>query len=401
MSHLYRSVFPLTQQRYYLQNQTNKFVLSTEGQSILPGSVRITGRCSVQQGAAPEVNYDGRTNPIIAQQVYYDPQVGYHGLFAKIESGTRAQSTVETLTYYPRLVKTKAAGRTYNVSLGVDSFNSIEGRAGSIRQVQGLIQGLGTIEDGSVADTFMPFSIVPDIWLNKLDAALPGSRIGNEVIIQFTMSPNQQFLYGANADANAYYIVKDLKVQWEAIPETPNGNKNPINYEKYVDDRQLMNSNVTSINVVAPGVMVDSVHMSFVDNALEFTASDNFLQCAAPPGKAPYVPVGPQAGSNVMTDYGLERIIWSINNSDTSVSGFVQDNREEILWNGLRSLNLEPMAWGSQLENPYLPDLYLAGIPFGGLQDLMSKRFAVQLYSQCSNKVTFVCYMFFRATGAI
>jgi hypothetical protein len=398
MSHLYRSVFPLTQQLYYTQNQTNKFVLSTEGQSILPGSVRITGKCSIQQGVAvPPATIGVITN----QQIYYDPLVGYHGLFAKIESGTRAQSTVETLTYYPRLVKTKAAGRSYNVSLGVDSFNSIEGRAVSTKQVQGLIQGLGTTDDASVADTFIPFSIVPDIWLNKLDSALPGSRIGNEVIIQFTMSPNQQFLYGAGVDATATYQVSDLKVQWEAIPETPNGNKNPINYEKYVDDRQLMNSGVTSINVVAPGVLVDSVHMSFIDSALEFTTTSNFLQCAAPPGKAPFVPVGPQVGSNTMRDYGLERIIWSINNSDTSVSGFVQDNREEILWNGLRSLNLEPTAWDSQLENPYMPDLYLAGIPFGGLQDLMSKRFAVQLYSQCTNATVFVCYMFFRATGAI
>jgi hypothetical protein len=391
MSHLYRSVFPLTQQSEYKQNQTNKFVLGTEGQSILPGSVRITGTCSITQNG----------DPVVAEQIFYDPLVGYHGLFAKIESGTRAQSTVETLTYYPRLVKTKASGRSYAVSLAVDSFNSIEGRAGSLQQVQGLIQGLGTDEADSVADTNMPFSIVPDIWLNKLDSALPGSRIGNEVIIQFTMSPIQQFLFGADVDANTSYSVKDLKVQWEAIPETPNGNKNPINYEKYVDDRQLMNSGVTSINVVAPGVMVDSVHMTFVNSNSEFSLSSNFLQCEAPPGQAPYVPVG--VTSNTMYNYGLERIIWSINNSDTSVSGFVQDNREEILWNGLRSLNLEPMAWSSMINDPFAPDRYLVGIPFGGLQDLMSKRFAVQLYSKCDSTVTntYVCYIFFRATGSI
>lgn len=390
MSHLYRSVFPLTQQLEYKQNQTNKFILGTEGQSILPGSVRITGNCSIRQGG----------DPIVAQQIFYDPLVGYHGLFAKIESGTRAQSTVETLTYYPRLVKTKASGRSYAVSLAVDSFNSIEGRAASFQQVQGLIQGLGTTDANSEADTNIPFSIVPDIWLNKLDSALPGSRIGNEVIIQFTMSPIQQFLFGSDVDVNTTYTVTNLKVQWEAIPETPN--KTPINYEKYVDDRQLMNSGVTSINVVAPGVMVDSVHMTFINNDSEFTLTNNFLQCSAPPGQAPFVPVEPQVGSNTMYNYGLERIIWSINNSDTSVSGFTQDNREEILWNGLRSLNLEPLAWSSALEDPFAPDRYLVGIPFGGLQDLMSKRFAVQLYSKCDNTTnTYVCYMFFRATGSI
>jgi len=390
MSHLYRSVFPLTQQTEYKQNQTNKFILGTEGQSILPGSVRITGNCSIRQGA----------DAIVAQQIFYDPLVGYHGLFAKIESGTRAQSTVETLTYYPRLVKTKASGRSYAVSLAVDSFNTIEGRAASFQQVQGLIQGLGTTDENSVADTAIPFSIVPDIWLNKLDSALPGSRIGNEVIIQFTMSPIQQFLFGSDVDANTTYTVTNLKVQWEAIPET--SNKAPINYEKYVDDRQLMNSGVTSINVVAPGVMVDSVHMTFINNNSEFTLTNNFLQCSAPPGQAPYTPVGPEYSNNTMYNYGLERIIWSINNSDTSVSGFTQDNREEILWNGLRSLNLEPLAWSSALEDPFAPDKYLVGIPFGGLQDLMSKRFAVQLYSKCDNTDnTYVCYMFFRATGSI
>jgi len=388
MSHLYRSVFPLTQQTSYRQNQTNKFILSTEGQSILPGSVRITGTCSITQNGVA----------IVDNQIFYDPLVGYHGLFAKIESGTRAQSTVETLTYYPRLVKTKASGRSYAVSLAVDSFNSIEGRAASLQQVQGLIQGLGTADAQSIADTNMPFSIVPDIWINKLDSALPGSRIGNEVIIQFTMAPIQQFLFGSGVDGNTSYSVSDLKVQWEAIPETPN--KAPINYEKYVDDRQLMNSGVTSINVVAPGVMVDSVHMTFINNDSEFSLASNFLQCEAPPGQAPYVPVG--VTSNTMYNYGLERIIWSINNSDTSVSGFTQDNREEILWNGLRSLNLEPLAWSSMLNDPFAPDRYLVGIPFGGLQDLMSKRFAVQLYSKCDNEDnTYVCYMFFRATGSI
>ena len=391
MSHLYRSVFPLTQQYEYKQNQTNKFILSTDGQAILPGSVRITGTCAVLATAGGAA--------LVDQEVYYDPLVGYHGLFAKIESGTRAQSTVETLTYYPRLVKTKASGRSYNTSFSVDSFNSIEGRASSLRQVQGLIRGLGTSDGASVADPNIPFSIVPDIWLNKMDAPLPGSRIGNEVVIQFTMAPIQQFLFGPGLTADMVYIVKDLKVNWEAVYESPQGNKTLINFEKYVDDRQLMNSGVTSINVVAPGVLVDSVHMTFINNSLEFSLQSNFLQCAPPPGKALFVPVG--TSSQTMEDYGVERIIWSINNSDSSISGFTQDNREEILWNGLRSLNIEPAAWSSALEDPYMHDLYLAGIPFGGLQDLMSKRFAVQLYSQCNSAATFVCYMFFRATGSL
>lgn len=392
MSHLYRSVYPLTQQSTYTQNQVNKFVLSTQGQAILPGSVRITGKCTVSS-TSPNIT------PLAggSQECYMDPDVGYHALFMKLESGTRAQNTIESLTYYPRLVKTKAVARSYRTSLGVDSFNSIEGKSPNLAVNNGMLQGLGNA--GGAADPAVPFSIVPDIWLNKMDAPLPGSKIGNEVIIQFTLATNQQVLFGAAVTSAFQYVLTDLKVQWEAVPEAAVDLKQPINYEKYVDDRQVMNSGVTSINVVAPGGLIDAVHMTYVPQATEYSLTNNFLQCAPPPGAPLYVPTGGTAGT--LSDYGIERIIWSINNSDSSLSGFTQDQRDEIFWNALRSLNIEPMSYTTSFEDPYMPDAYLTGIPFGGFLDLMSKRFAVQLYSKCSAARVYICYLFFRSTGQL
>ncbi len=389
MSHLYRSCYPLTQQSTYVQNQVNRFVLSCQGEAILPGSVRIVGNCAVST-STPNVT------PVAAgTNIYIDPDCGYHSLFMKMESGTRTSGTVESLTYYPRLVKTKAMARSYRTSMGVDSLNSVEGKAPNITVVNGMLQGLGN--PGGATTGYVPFSIIPDIWVNKMSAPLPGQKCGNEVVIQFTLATNQQVLFGSDVNANCQYVITDLKCDWEAVPESAVDMTAPISYEKYVDDRQVMNSTVTSINVVAPGGLVDAVHMSYVSQAAEYSLTSNFLQCPPPPGNPLYLSTVP----NTLADYGIERIIWSINNSDTFLSGFTQDTREEIFWNALRSLNIEPKAFVTSWEDPYQPDAYFTGIPFGGLIDLLAKRFAVQLYSQCSSTNPYICYMFFRSAGQL
>ena len=391
MSHLYRSVYPLTQQDTYVQNQVNRFILGTAGQAILPGSIRITGKCAISSAAAPVTAIPAGSS------VYIDPAVGYHALFMKLESGTRAQGTVESLTYYPRLVKTKATAKAYNMAQAVDGFNSIEGKGPNVTFVNGMLQGLGNA--GGAVDPYIPFSIMPDIWANKTDGPIAGSKIGNELVIQFTLATNQQVLFGSDVTANHNYVITDLKCDWQAVNESAVDLTKPVNFEKYLDDRQLMIGPVTSVNTVAPGGLVDAVHMSFVKQADEFALAKNYLQTAPPPGEPLYYPAG--GNHSDLGDYGLERIVWSLGNSDTTLCGFIQDEREEILWNALRSLNIEPYAWSFKLDDSYMKDGYIAGIPFGGLQDLLQKRFAMQLYSKCTSAESWACYLFFRSQGVI
>ena len=396
MTHLYRSAYPLTQQSFYTQNQVNKFVLSTAGEAIVPGSVRINGLCAVSTTVVNDAG-GNLTPPAAGTEIYIDPDTGYHALFMKMETGTRVHGTIESNTYYPRMVKTKAMGKSYSTGMAVDSLNSIEGRNKSYLLTSGMLQGVGNAADP--VNGYVPFSVVADIWLNKMDGPLAGSKCGNEVYIQFTMSTNQQFLSGAGVTGTCQYVVTNLKVDWEAVPEASVDLTKPISFEKYLDDRFVMNSTITSINASVAGGLCDAVHMSFVPQNTEFSLNSNFLQCAPPPGNPLYVPPG--GAQNTLPDYGINRLIWSINNNDTTLSGFVQDTREEIFWNALRSLNLEPSAYRTDWEDPYLPDAYFAGIPFGGLIDLLAKRFSAQLYSNCQSTYPYICYTFFRSTGQI
>ena len=403
MSHQFRSAYPMTQQSFYLQNQVNKFVFSTQGEAVIPGSVRITGLCAISK----RLDVNDILPVELADEIYIDPTVGYHALFMKIESGTRAQNTIENIAYYPRLAKTKSMARTYATSLSVDAFNSVEGKCQTLQMAHAMIMGLEaqgetTEPAAAIPDQYVPFSLVLDIWMNKMDAPLAGARCGSEMMIQFTLATNSQVLFGDGVTNDCQYQIRDLKLNWEVIPESRIDIKVPVNFEKYVDDRRVMNSAVTSVDIVAPGGLIDAVHMTYVNQALEFQLTNNFLQCALPPGNPLYYPpgmTGPRVGQ--LDDYGLERLIWSINGSDTALSGFTQDNREEIFWNALRSLNSKPSAWVTNFEDPYMHDLYLTGIPFGGRIDLLSKRFAVQLYSKCTSQNAWVVYLFFRSSGQI
>lgn len=393
MSHYYQSTLTLTNQVEMLQNQNNRFNISIAGKAILPGTVRISGKCAISTTAV------GVTPVAAGQDIGFDSAVGYHGIFSKIQVVSRVAGVMDNPIFYPRNVATIVKGKANKNTLGINSSDTMQGRMPNKTLVNGLVQGIGNA--GQAADAFIPFSIAPYISLNAMDGPICGTRTGDQIAIIFSMASNQQFITGSDVTANCRFIVTDLKCEWEAVDETPEMQSKPVTYQTWSSDRVVMNSNITSLNSVVPAGFVDSVIISFIQQSKEYTLGENFVSCAPPPGIPKYVPPGGQKG--LLTDYGIEQIIFKVNDSDTVLASFVQDQREEIYFNYLRAIDEEPESFNTDWENCFRPDGYGCGIPFGGYLNLLTQRFGLQMFSQCNSTDagTWAAYLFFRCRNQI
>jgi hypothetical protein len=383
----------LSQQDVYKANQTNRAVIGLAGEAMVnlkPNSsckLMVSGKCAILANA-------GNTPVPVGAQVYLDPQVGYHSLFKNITTQTR-NGVISTNTWYSRLVKTLNVGKD-PIGLAVNSSNAVQGYNCSAPATAALLCGVG-LGDGGAA-TPIPFCLEMELWVNRTDAPIPGSKVGDEIVISWQFPPNDEVLFGDAYGGAYHYEINELMFTWETVPESMVDPATPINYITYVDDRQPMIGTLTSIDTVVPPLPCSAVHMSYIAVANESALNANFLQLMPPPG----VPLYPSGGTNLGT-YGIERLIYSVNDSDTSVIGFTQDTREEIVINALRALGLDPdqdlyqLSWchAANHEN------YITGISFGGPISLFEKRFIGKVQTQCNVNNQFFCYIYFRCHGQL
>ena len=89
MSVIYKSIFPLSQHSTYSGDENVDFVLSFEGQKLVPGSLYLEGKIQILNDAGVAM-----TN---ADDIKYDPYTGYHGLFRDITTEFQTQGTVESV----------------------------------------------------------------------------------------------------------------------------------------------------------------------------------------------------------------------------------------------------------------------------------------------------------------
>ena len=70
------------------------------------------------------------------------------------------------------------------------------------------------------------------------------------------------------------------------------------------------------------------------------------------------------------------------------------ESRDEVLYNYLRSWNMEPKAYVQTQRSLNSNKTFGIGIPFGGLIDFSSKKFAVDIDSEVSNPTA--TYLYFK-----
>lgn len=381
MSVLYRSIYPQSQQSEYLGNQNSDFYLNIQGEKYVPGTAKLEGLCGVYADLA-------NLTPVAADEdIHYDPTSGYHGLCRDITTEFENQGVVENLQNYPRLVHEERMCTDAIESFGTETRNTVEGCLPNIGTVAGSLEGLG----GKLGSK-IPFSIPLRICLNAASAPISGNVTG-QIRLRIRWAPNDEFLCGTEyVSGTSGYSLSDVKLTYQVIPD--DGKREPVQMEVYSSYRINVDSNDMNISTFVPG-LCDAVHMSFIKIADETTPTKNFLACQPVPGQPPlgYSDVGV-----TIDNYGIERLYYAINDTDTALVGFTMESREEIMRNGIRSFNpaVDRYATLARRLREQEQDGYVAGIPFGGLVDFTKNKFAVNIKSQCSNANQYACYLHFR-----
>ena len=378
MSVKYRSIFPVSQQSEYTENQNVDFIMNLNGEKLVPGTVEVEGFCAIYADKANETGTAGH------EEIGYDPLSGYHGLFRDLTTEFEQLGIVESLQYYPRLVKAGRLCTEYYGSLGLETKNSVEGCAPVINIACGLAEGIGGKRQSNI-----PFSVKLQNILNKASAPLASSSTG-EIRIRIRLASDDEFIFGEDyVSGTGGYKITDLKLRFQTVPD--DGKKQSVTMERYQAYTTNLDTNNQNVSAFIPG-LCDAVHLTFIAVNDEINPIKNYLACEPLPGKPP---LG-ASNDEVPGEYGAERVFYAVNDVDTALVGFTMESREELMVNGIRSFNKEADSYNClarRLRDPEYPDGYVLGIPFGAPIQLAQNKFAAEIQSQCSNTNQYRMYL--------
>jgi hypothetical protein len=390
MSVNYRQVLPMSQREKYFSNENVDFTITIDNEKLVPGSVVIEGRVTVFS------NMPTASVPLANEEIYYDPLSGFHGLFRDFTTEFTNVGVIETFQNYPRQVKMQTVATEYDDSLPAESRLSVEGRCSNIRHTKAYLNGTNKAVDGSplAANASIPFSIKPMICINKASSPLSNTATGL-IKIRARLAPDNEFLFGEAFTPDFGYQITDLQLRYRTVPD--DGKLVPCQMEIYHVYRASLESNNQNISTFVPS-LCSSVHLSFIPQQEEGVAKKNYLRCAVPRGKAPFG----ASSEDLLNEYGLERVIYSVNDVDSAIVGYTMQSRTEICTNGLLSFNKPAVKYSELIRHFREPngDRYIAGLNFGGLIDFSSSKFSCELQSQSQGQ-TMIVYVFFRCSATM
>lgn len=388
MSVSYRSIYPVSQQETYLENNNIDFVLNLANEKLIPGTVTLEGLCGVYADLSNATRVTGH------EEILYDPLVGYHGLIRDVTTEFQGMGIMENLQNYPRLVKVTRLCSDFEDSYGSETRNSVEGCLPNHEITCGMVEGVGGKRQAEI-----PFSLALQNVCNKMSGPV-SSAVTGQIRIRLRLAPADEFLWGKDyVSGTTGYNVKQLKLRYQTMPD--DGKRQPVNMEMYHSYRVNLDTNNQNVSTFVPG-LCNSVHMSFIKLSDENAGTANYLSCQPPPGQPPlgYSDIGVTPAG-----YGIERLYYAINDTDSALVGWTVESREEIMRNGIRSVNPNVDRYSTlarKLRDSHYPDGYIAGIPFGGLLDFSKNKFAAEIQSQCDTGANeYVGYMHFRMASTV
>lgn len=383
----YRTIYPLSQREGYASNMPVDFVMNLDKEKLVPGTVCLEGEWIGYSDSTTDPNNPVRLD---GENIYYDPLCGFHGVLRDITTIFRNSGEEESIQNYPRLVKMAALALISEESLGTETDNCIEGRAPTRQIVRGYLKGQ------TATNGYIPFSLKLQTTVNKASAPLASEATG-EIAIRIRLAPNSEFLFGDEVTSAASYSIKNLKLSFQTIPD--DGKRVPVTLNYYSSYRAILDTRNQNISSFVPGPC-DSVHISFIKQTLETNSAYNYLMCSPPPG----IPPLGYSGTLGLNQYGLERVYYAVNDTDTALAGYTLESREEIVVNGLRSFDPSLKNYSTlirRMRDPVYPDGYLAGFNFGTTIDFSKQKFAAEMHTQCDNTDVYAAYFFFSLNKTI
>lgn len=394
----YSVAFPLAKKANYEANETVDFVISLENKKLVPNSLVICGDAAIYatKGSTPALS----TAPTPSQEILIDPDAGYHSLFRDIVSEFRQVGIAESFSYYPRYVKMRHQAMVDRDSMGTETDNCIEGCAPNQVVRRGYNYGQNDeapLTGNYPGSNFLPFALKPQIAPNKCDQGIPGNQVG-VLRLRVRLAPDEEVVFGQNATSASGYWLQNLQIRFETIPDDTT--RPPLNMEVYNINRQVIETNAANLSTFVPG-LTSAVHMSFNTTANEASSTANFLQCITLPGK----PLAPTSGgTSVESNNGADRLYYAVNDSQTALVGFTMEDRNEMVYNYLRSWDLEPKNYAVVQRRLNDEESYGLGIPFGSLIDFSQQQFSVDIDSDVGGSVAagpFAVYLYFKGLVTI
>lgn len=363
----YSLVIPENNKDTFTENDNITFMINgDQGMSLLKNSVRLEGNLKVLIGG----------NQVATELVYFNPQVGAHGVLESLQVSTQNGLVENISNSYPRLVNMKEqATRSINDSL--NGSEACELKMPTNHQIQNYCHGTQSHSNqaGSVVNDPVSFSFKPLCCLNRVASSsgnLPFSRVGS-VKLQVILSRDLGFLYGNVAGASALtYELTNIKLSYVQVPSQDLDNQ-PQMCRSFVSIKQTLNSNVTSINAKVPSA-VDAVSISFQRVADENTVRKDNLKL-----------------NNVD---GLTRLEFGFNNSVEMIKYQIED-RGEMIQRGLNSFSYSGHnQMKANLSNK--GSGFMAGLNFQLPKDLTQNSFNTIISTDSINNLNkYNIYMFF------
>jgi hypothetical protein len=289
-----------------------------------------------------------------------------------------------------------------NDGLGTQTDTGVEGTCPNVTIAHGMLAGR------SAGDGFTPVSLLLDTVMNNASAPFSNKAVG-QINIRLVLASDDAVLWGTDFVAGSTgYVIKNVHLRYQWLPD--DGKVAPISVREIVTYTTTLDSNTQNISTSVSG-LCSSVAVSFLSQDDANSYSQNKLKCPPPPGIPPKGARTGAASSAVDTGhYGVEKVYYALNDTETALVGFVIESREEILKNALEVFNngLDNESLGviyssliRRMNNDFNSDGYLAGIPFAGLVDLSVNRFGCELETECSNTDKWNSYFFFNSIKQI
>tara|TARA_R110002153_G_scaffold1136_4_gene5445 strand:+ start:3344 stop:4516 length:1173 start_codon:yes stop_codon:yes gene_type:complete len=363
------------------------FVLNFPQRKLMAGSIRISGNLSV-------VDTKANFNTAISN-TFIDPLVGAHALYDQMSCTFDNLGNVESVLEYGRFVKAVELAQSSKLDFFKGS-SVCELKAPNASMAKAVIKGLNTAmtQDGT---THVPdisdeasFSIKPLICLNSAaggDGTISFRKSGS---IRLTLRVSRALgcLYGesvslaSSATTTASITIKNMKVHFCTIAD--DGQDFPLTMSNTINIKSTVQSGFANITSSVPAVC-RGVTGTFIRQDRENAGGNN----------------NPLACENIPNITSLEFLY--NNTINNSLVSYQITDYAEILERFAKSVGASDHSNGTLWEVKQ-NDGFGIGLDFsgdGGLIDLRSQRFNIQISSGIASDLPYTLNLFFHGVQSI
>jgi hypothetical protein len=250
-------------QSYTAYDQCDFLIRQVPGREIVAGSLRITGDLQVVKYlvADPTVAV-----PVVPEDcVYVNPYGGAH-VFISNATVSINDRTIESMAYYGRSVVMDTMSKYTLEELTACSESAVELKGNNGNMV---LCGSQTSTTAGAPAGSVPFSIVPNLSINKSSTNIPSSKFPLcKILLTLASATDALYISTPQPDptviASLGYSWSNVQLHWVEVPEDKGIKQTTFN-TNYLIVQTVLSSN-TNLNIVAP-TPYDSFSASFLQQA--------------------------------------------------------------------------------------------------------------------------------------